>query len=56
MTLLGLNLDFMLKLNVHISDIFKKAIQQLTVKKTHRQISNQIRENNHFQIFYHVGF
>ena len=32
-TLLGVNIDFMLNFNVYISDICKKAPQQLTVHK-----------------------
>ena len=52
-TFLGVNIDFMLDLNDHISDICRKASQQLAV---HKRIPNKAWEVNNFKIFYHVKF
>ena len=48
-TLLGVNIDFMLNFNNYISDICRKASQQLAVlKRIYREIPNKAREVNNF--------
>ena len=53
-TLLGINIDFMLRFDDHVSEICKKASKQLAVLKRLGRFFNQTRKDDYLQFFYRI--
>ena len=55
-TLLGVNIDFMLRFDDHVSEICKKASKQLAVLKRLGRFFNQAGQDDYLQLFYCIQF
>ena len=55
-TLLGINIDFMLRFDVHVFQICKRASKQLAVLKHIGRFFNKTRQDGYLQFFYCFQF
>ena len=55
-TLLGINLDYMLKFDTHVSEIWLKSFPAVSSFKTFGSIFNQARKTYYLQLFYSIKF